>query len=284
MKKYGLTRAEAERIVTLGDARRSRLIKEHEGWRESNGLPEASSPLSRGHLVDLLSKYESSRLRGGVGEARESSATGGAADFEDLLRRYVDIGDRQLYVRHEQRLGGPTHYYESVSVSFINLPQGIGGAGGDAEAMNNRINFWIRGFHGADAHAPPPHGKVKIEMSNSALPREYKLRTKTGTPEAIAKYLGEFLTRIVREVPPKFTHTLRVGTRESNDRFRRDDMTPRSQTAEFQALDPKLQRAFMRAARKPAQLPVTMGEGWMMVPTKSGLVQVAYKGTRAWPL
>lgn len=150
-------------------------------------------------------------LRGGEGAfgVEESGGSNGAADFDALLRQYADVGDRQLYVRHEHRLGGPTHYYESVYVNFVNLPSGVGGAGGGAEAENNRMSFWIYGFNGSDPHAPPPSGKVKIEMANSALPREYRIRGKTGTPEAIAKYLGEFLTRVVREVPPMFTHTSR---------------------------------------------------------------------------
>lgn len=150
-------------------------------------------------------------LRGGEGAfgVEESGGSNGAADFDALLRQYADVGDRQLYVRHEHRLGGPTHYYESVYVNFVNLPSGVGGAGGGAEAENNRMSFWIYGFNGSDPHAPPPNGKVKIEMANSALPREYRLRGKAGTPEAIAKYLGEFLTRVVREVPPMFTHTSR---------------------------------------------------------------------------
>jgi uncharacterized Zn finger protein (UPF0148 family) len=150
------------------------------------------------------------------GHERNADATGGAADFEAMLRRYASIGDRHLWVEHEHRLGGPSHYYESVYVNYVNLPTGIGGAGGGAEAENNRLLFKIDGFHGADPHAPPPRGKVKVDMLVSALPREYSFRAKTGSPEVIAKYLGAYLTRIATEVPPNYTHTAPHGSQTPN--------------------------------------------------------------------
>jgi len=137
----------------------------------------------------------------------DAALTGGSAEFMEGLRSLLDVGDRQVRMRGESLLGGPAHHYEMVHVNFINLPTGIGGAGGGAEAENNRMSFLIEGFHGADPHAPPPRGKVKIEHRVSALPREYKLRGKTGTPQQIARYLADFLNRVAREVPPDFTHT-----------------------------------------------------------------------------
>ena len=137
----------------------------------------------------------------------------GAADFEGLLRSALRFtpSRARVTVRHEHRLGGPSHFYESVHVNFVNLPEGAGGGGGGAEAENNRMSFWIHGFYGAEPHASPPSGKVKIEHANSALPREYRLRGKSGKPEVIAKYLADFLNRVVAEVPPRWTHTSPAG-------------------------------------------------------------------------
>jgi len=127
----------------------------------------------------------------------------GAPAFRDELLKRLEIGDRQAHVRAGVSWGPGKE--GDVYINFINLPRGIGGAGGGAEAENNRASFWIRGFGREDA--PSPSGKLKIEMANSALPRTYKLRAKTAAPGVIAKYIADFLVKIAREVPPKFTHT-----------------------------------------------------------------------------
>lgn len=137
----------------------------------------------------------------------------GSADFAAVLASLLDVGDRQVRIQNEHSLGGKydpsTGRYMpdvgSVYVNFVNLPTGIGRAGGGAEAENNRMSFWIRGFDRLDPHKPAT--KVKVEMSNSALPRSFNMRAKTGTPVQVAKYLATFLNRIVREVPPNYTHT-----------------------------------------------------------------------------
>lgn len=68
------------------------------------------------------------------------------------------------------------------------------------------------------------------------------------------------------------------------DSIRRDDMQTNA-TAKFDALDVATQAALRRAAtRGAANLPTDVGEGWLMVPTKRGLVQVAYAGARAFSL
>lgn len=121
------------------------------------------------------------------------------------LESQLRLGDRQIRIRIEPSWGHVKK--DDVYVNYINLPRGVGSAGGGAEAENNRMSFWIWNF--GVAGAPPPTGKVKLEMSNSALPREYKLRGRTGDPRSIAKYLADFLNKVAAEVPPKFTHTLR---------------------------------------------------------------------------
>ena len=131
----------------------------------------------------------------------------GSQDFIDMLHKYLDIGDRRIITRNLHTLGGKR--YDSVYINFYNLPEGLGGAGGGAEGENNRMSFWVEGFDKDDPHAPPPTGKVKVKLSNSALPRSYNLRAKTAEPEKIAKYVAEFLNKVVREVPPKFTHTVK---------------------------------------------------------------------------
>ena len=68
------------------------------------------------------------------------------------------------------------------------------------------------------------------------------------------------------------------------DSIRRDDMKV-SQTAAFDAMSDDVRKSLKRAASHgSANLPSDLGEGWMMVPSKRGLVQVAYKGSRAFSL
>lgn len=122
--------------------------------------------------------------------------------FSKYLLAQLDIGDRQAGVD----VGGiaPGH----IIVQYINLPKGIGGAGGGAEAMNNRLLLTVDGFHRSDIDAPAP-GKVSVKMLSSSLPRDMKLRGKTAAPAVIAKYIADFLAKVAREVPPNYTHTKR---------------------------------------------------------------------------
>lgn len=137
----------------------------------------------------------------------------GSADFAAALASLLDVGDRQVRIENESRLGGKYDpeqgrympYVGSVYVNFINLPTGIGGAGGGAEAENNRMSFWVRGFDRLDPHKTAT--KVKVEMQTSAFPRSFNMRAKTGTPVQVAKYLAAYINKIAREVPPNFTHT-----------------------------------------------------------------------------
>ena len=119
------------------------------------------------------------------------------------VKRQARIKDRQLYIR-QSSLGGDKGM---VIFTLINLPQGVGKGGRGAEAMNNRWMCSVDKF--AKDGGPPPTGKVKLEvMVSYGFP---KMRGKTGTPQAIAKALAAQLTKIVKEVEPKFTHTKREG-------------------------------------------------------------------------
>jgi len=139
-------------------------------------------------------------LKGASKGGARTKIPGSAAFAEELYKKLSHLG-RIVRVRH-QHMGA----VDAVYVNFINLPLGTGDGSG-AEAENNRMSFWIHGFDKHDANAPPASGKVKIDMANSALPRAYKLRAKTGTPDQIAAYLVAFLSKVVAEVPPHFTHT-----------------------------------------------------------------------------
>ncbi len=118
------------------------------------------------------------------------------AELESLL----NLDGRRIIV-NRPILGSSATVY----INFINLPEGVGGAGGGAEAENNRMMFSVGDF--TKEGGPPPSGKVKVEMKLSMLPREYKLRAKSGPPQAAAKYLADFINKVVKEVPPHFTHT-----------------------------------------------------------------------------
>jgi len=141
----------------------------------------------------------------------EAADLGGAKEFIDVLKSHLKPKDRIVSIRPGKSWG--LNKEDDVYVNFINLPTSIG-AGGGAEAENNRASFWIRGF-GAD-NAPPPTGKVKVEMANSSLyvgqgapSRETRvvMRAKSGPPAAIAKYLADWINKTIAEVPPNFTHS-----------------------------------------------------------------------------
>lgn len=136
---------------------------------------------------------------------RRVSSAQGSEDFIEMVKRHLSIEDRQIRFKNESNLGGTR--YDTVYVNFYNLPKGSGSGGGGAEAENNRMLFSIEGFGQSDPHEAPPSGKVKIEMKVSALPREYRMRAKSGPPEAVARYLADFLNKVVKDVPPKLTHS-----------------------------------------------------------------------------
>lgn len=123
-----------------------------------------------------------------------------ASQFAEAVLSATKVGDRQI----RTNIGGIAP--SLVMVTFINLPKGIGAAGGGAEAINNRMVFSVSGFDAKDVNAPA-RGNVKVEQSTSALPRSHRLRAKTGNPADVAAYLGAFLSKVAKEVPPNYTHT-----------------------------------------------------------------------------
>ena len=123
-----------------------------------------------------------------------------SVEFIALLKSHLQQNRMQIRIRNYETSPSARN---SVYVNFINLPEAIAGTSG-AEAENNRMSFWIEGF---GRNLPMKDGMVKVQMHNSALPREYRLRAKTATPEKIAQYLADFLNKVVKEVPPNYTHT-----------------------------------------------------------------------------
>lgn len=118
-----------------------------------------------------------------------------AAFIEELQRGFdPEAADRQIFYR--TRAG-------ALHVTYVNLPRGVGSAGGGAEAQNNRMSFDVDGFSGGSRR----DGRVKIEQSTSFADRSRNLRAKTGAPAAIARYLAAYLAKFAAEVPPRFTHT-----------------------------------------------------------------------------
>jgi len=182
---------------------------------------ELEAPSTRDWLTDLVLEFDGDLQKGRGAPAGETLHEAprtaafdsmSASQFRDALQAELQsaVGDRHVNVRLSKSWG--LVKAQSIYINYINLPKDVGHAGGGAEGENNRMSFWIHGFGVEDA--PPPSGKLQIEMSNSALPREYTLRKKTGKPSAIAGYLAEFLGKVAREVQPNFTHT----TRESEAR------------------------------------------------------------------
>lgn len=151
-----------------------------------------------------------------------------ATAFIELISS-LQPADRQTRIRFDPSLAGERGG-GSVYVNFINLPPGIGGAGGGAEAENNRASFHVRGF----AHDPTiPVSKVKVEQSNNVFRRTVPFRARTGSPEVVARHISAYLANVVATVPPHFTHTARAvsETGKIAKRFRVGDRVKMSPDA-----------------------------------------------------
>lgn len=165
--------------------------------KQKPGGDTVESPIKVSDLQSLLTKASKT--------LKNAAETQGAEDFIELLKSKLKLNGRQIHFRNKSTLGGER--YDNVYITFINLPEGVGGAGGGAEAENNRLSISINGFGKESPHSPPPSGKVKAEESVNALGREHRMRAKSGTPEQVAKYLADFLNNIAANVEPRYTHT-----------------------------------------------------------------------------
>jgi hypothetical protein len=115
-------------------------------------------------------------------------------------------------------------------VNFVNLPTSAERAGGGAEAENNRASFWVEGFQYDPA---VPVATVKVDQGSNVFHRPWlgapgvPFRAKSGSPDAVARYLAAYLAKVVATVPPRFTHTARErGVVESRRRRAREAPEP----------------------------------------------------------
>jgi len=129
----------------------------------------------------------------------------GSAEWIELVKSKLNVGDRKVIFDNYNQYNKT---YSTVFINYINLPENL--AGGGAESENNRLMLQVSGF-GKEEHAAPPSGKVKVELSISAVQDaangRLRLRGKSGTPEQAAKYVADFLNMVAKEIPPRYTHT-----------------------------------------------------------------------------
>jgi len=171
-------------------------VHESDGSVFVSGQEKATSALAD-TIVEKASAVPEQESFGFNRRQRNAAAIGGLR-FIAILREQT--GPVQGYIA-----AAPPSGTGQLFVNFYNIPV-RSEPRARAELENNRMMFTVSGF-GSGQSDPPPSGKVKIEQTMSALPREYRLRQKTGTPEQIALYLADFLNKISAQVPPKYTHS-----------------------------------------------------------------------------
>jgi hypothetical protein len=190
-------------------------------------------------VVDVTGAARGYRIRTEeLNEAHTGQNQGmSATAFIELLSSLTPP-DRQTRVRFQPSIGGERGG-GSVYVNFVNLPTSAGRAGGGAEAENNRASFWVEGFQYDPA---VPVATVKVDQSSNVFHRPWlgapgvPFRAKTGSPDAVARYLAAYLEKVVATVLPRFTHTARERrrTREARQivqRFLVDDYVVMSDDA-----------------------------------------------------
>ncbi len=120
-----------------------------------------------------------------------------AEQFDVEFRKALNLRGRHIFTRP---VNGKDGSFGRVYINFINLPEHVckNRLGGGAEAENNRTSFWV---HEA------ANGKIKVELSNTTLPRSFVFRGKTASPEIIYRYVSDFLNHVVANCEPNYTHT-----------------------------------------------------------------------------
>jgi hypothetical protein len=58
MRKYGLTKTQAERFLSRTAIEQATLEKAHEMWRAKHGFPAANSPISRATFLAFLNEVK----------------------------------------------------------------------------------------------------------------------------------------------------------------------------------------------------------------------------------
>jgi hypothetical protein len=119
-------------------------------------------------------------------------------EFMAEIRKNLQIGNRFIQI-HNYTLG-----YGTVWIRYVNLPSCRTKA--DAESENNTVRIHIDGF--SEDKDGPGVAKVSIRRASAYLNRQTQLLPgKSSNPQAIAKYVADFLNQIAADVRPNYTHT-----------------------------------------------------------------------------
>lgn len=191
-------------------ASRNREGLTFEQWAREAGISGRSVPGA--HSAWARGKNPTSWARTAFGATLVANGAMDAQQFCEAVKAMADTHGKWLSC-HSGGMGS----HSQVFIDFINLPieRVREKRGGGAEGSNNRMLLVVDGF-ARDLGEPPP-GKVKLDTRISlygAPPALSKLRGKSGTPEAIAKYVSDFISKVAAEVPGKYTHANR-GKRTS---------------------------------------------------------------------
>lgn len=146
-----------------------------------------SSILRRASVDPVFRKKALRLLKAAIlSQSQKAQAIESMNDFKRVFMSRLDLQGRSVAVSGSP-MGGA-----SLTIRFVNLP-GVTNFG-DADAENNKMTFMVDGFE------TEPQ-KLKVELLASALPREFKLRAKSGNPAAIAQYLATFINGVVARLP-----------------------------------------------------------------------------------
>lgn len=127
----------------------------------------------------------------------------GSKDFCEAIKRMAKTRGKYLNCDHYNKFSGR---HDQVIITFINLKEGQPMGGPDA--MNLRYQITVEGF-GKGPHDPPPRGKVKANTMTSSILHSRsvdvgglkKMRGKTAKPEAVAKYVADYITKLAKLDP-----------------------------------------------------------------------------------
>jgi len=131
---------------------------------------------------------------------------GGSASFADELRSRIDLvgpeGDARPTVRISDQ-GRGSMRTDQIFINVYNVPASQ--ARGVA-LENNRMMIIVDGFSKGADDAPPPSGKVRVELhiapSSRNRAERITLRAKSGSIPVIAQYIADFVNEFVATHDP----------------------------------------------------------------------------------
>ena len=146
--------------------------------------------------VEMLFFSSTAHRRGDVNERRlVEEDVWDSARFCDYVKKHAKVGKKYLSCDNYNQFNKA---YDVIHITFINLE----GTPGGAAAMNNRYQISVEGFD-RSLGLPPPKGKVKCQTMTRASWAfgDLKLRGKSGNPDAIAKYIADFISELAKTEP-----------------------------------------------------------------------------------